>query len=56
MIQFSNISCDLFPFHQLFEQIGGIDTLERLQEHENEEVYKQVHAMLETYFAEVSVS
>lgn len=43
----------LVPF-QLFEQIGGTEKLERLQEHENEEVYKQVYTLLETYFAEVS--
>lgn len=35
--------------------MGGTEKLERLQEHENEEVYKQVYAMLESYFAEVSV-
>lgn len=46
--------CSLY-FCQLFEQIGGIEKLERLQEHENEEVYNQVYSMLETYFADVSV-
>lgn len=45
----------IFVLFQLFEQIGGIEKLERLQEHENEEVYKQVYSMLETYFADVSI-
>lgn len=41
---------------QLFEQIGGIEKLERLQEHENEEVYKQVFNILEVYFSDVSIA
>ncbi|XP_004527197.1 importin subunit alpha [Ceratitis capitata] len=34
----------------MIEEMGGLDKLEKLQEHENEEIYKKAYAMVDTYF------
>lgn len=45
----------LEKFLTVFEQIGALDLLEKLQEHENNEVYQQVLQMIETYFQDVNI-
>ena len=39
-----------FSFAYLIEENGGVDLLEGLQQHPNEEIYKRVVNLLETYF------
>lgn len=38
------------PFIQLIEDADGLDKVERLQEHQNEEIYEKAVGLLETYF------
>jgi len=39
------------PFCQPVESCGGLDNIEKLQQHKNEEIYQKSIAMLEAYFA-----
>lgn len=43
-----------FFFLQSVEQIGAVDLLEQLQNHENNEVYQQAFQIIDTYFSDVS--
>lgn len=36
-----------------FEEIGGLDKLEALQSHDNEEIYKKAFSLIDTFFTEV---
>lgn len=38
------------PYILLFEQHNGVDHLEALQEHRNENIYKKAVSLIETYF------
>lgn len=38
------------PFAQLVEDADGLDKIEALQEHQNEDLYEKAVAILETYF------
>jgi hypothetical protein len=41
----------------VMEECGGLDTLEKLQDHENEKIYEKAYALIEEFFplfAEVS--
>jgi hypothetical protein len=38
------------PFSQLIEDAEGLDKIEALQEHQNEELYEKAVTILETYF------
>jgi hypothetical protein len=45
-----NQSNDIEKLVKLIDEAGGIDKLENLQEHENEEIYQKSIRILETYF------
>lgn len=38
------------PFIQLIEDADGLDKIEHLQEHQNEDIYEKAVSTLETYF------
>jgi hypothetical protein len=38
------------PFAQLVEDADGLDKIEALQEHQNEDLYEKAVSILETYF------
>lgn len=40
-------------FLQAFEEVGGLDRIDELQRHENEDIYKCVAEMIDSYFPEV---
>uniref|UniRef100_A0A1A9WCB0 Importin subunit alpha n=1 Tax=Glossina brevipalpis TaxID=37001 RepID=A0A1A9WCB0_9MUSC len=40
-------------FCVVFEEIGALDKLEKLQQHENEDIYKKAFIIIDTYFSEV---
>lgn len=37
---------------ELLETIGGLDRLEALQNHENEEIYEKAYVLIDTYFSD----
>ena len=45
---------DSEPVCRAIEECGGLDKIERLQEHENEEIYKLAYEIVDNYFVGVS--
>ncbi len=41
---------DVNKFAELVEECHGVDMLEKLQEHENEDIYQKAHHILKKYF------
>lgn len=42
----------LESFCTMLEEVGAVDKLEALQQHENQEIYEKAYSMIDTYFSE----